>query len=270
MIKLTFDLELYPPLRMNESFVKLQGEIVQSITSDMADEGVRATFFCTGEFAVRFPSLIRMISSSGNEIANHTMAHLPFKNGKDRGFRQSIADCSETLRDIVGVTPVGFRAPGGNVPHNIAGVLESMEYIYDSSICRTYIPGWYEGGFSPVVPYHPSATDIRRINPGNSAFVEIPLGRFRHLPIPLGGVFLTSLPLLTRSAIESMCSDERIHVMYLHPVDFLNLSRTNRHIWDYLRVRDRAQAVVRTVLSKSHSTDMRLCLLAKELISSHR
>jgi peptidoglycan/xylan/chitin deacetylase (PgdA/CDA1 family) len=198
------------------------------------------------------------------------MHHLPFRDSNEKDFAQSIIECDKVIESIVGVKPIGFRAPGGNVPLGIASSLQSLGFQYDSSMCRTYIPGWYEGGLCPVVPYHPSIFDIRRQDPANSSFVELPLGRFPHLPVPLGGVFLTSIPILLRSMIVAMCEDSNTHVMYLHPVDFLSPQTSNRYLWDRARVRDRAFSILSLVLSTSGPADMRLSTLAREFVDSSR
>ena len=268
MIRLTFDLEVYPPMRGDDAFVSQQGQMVQSIADQLLDGGVHATFFCTGEFSYRFPKLVRSLFANGNEIANHSMNHVPFRDSSERDFLRSISDCDKAIMTVVGAKPIGFRAPGGNIPPGIVASLQSNGFLYDSSMCRTFIPGWYEGGFCPVTLYHPSVADIRREDPTNSSFVEVPLGRFPHLPVPLGGVFLTSLPILSRRTLEAMCTDNRNHVMYLHPIDFLNQQKLRVYSWDRMRIRDRAHTVLSLVLSLSKSTDMRLSTLARGFVDS--
>jgi peptidoglycan/xylan/chitin deacetylase (PgdA/CDA1 family) len=268
MIRLTFDLEIYPPMRDDDAFTNLQGQIVQSIADRLRNEDVCVTCFCTGEFSLRFPDLVRKLHANGNEIANHSMYHIPFRDSDEKNFVRSILDCDEAIKAVVGIKPIGFRAPGGNVPPGIAASLQSIGFLYDSSMCRTYIPGWYEGGLCPATPYHPSVADIRREDPANSSFVEVPLGRFPHLPVPLGGMFLTSFPILSSRIIEAMCEDSRIHVMYLHPVDFLSPQESRRYPWDHMRMRDRARSVLSVVLSSSGLADMRLSTLARGFVDS--
>lgn len=86
--------------------------------------------------------------------------------------------------------------------------------------------------------------------------------------MPLSGVFLTSIPILSRRIIEAMCADSRIHVMYLHPVDFLSPQKSRRYPWDHMGMSDRSRSVLSVVLSSSRSADMRLSTLARGFVDS--
>ncbi|HEY6001113.1 MAG TPA: polysaccharide deacetylase family protein [bacterium] len=45
------------------------------ILAVLADRGVTATFFLTGEFMERHPDLVRRIAAGGHEVGNHTWSH---------------------------------------------------------------------------------------------------------------------------------------------------------------------------------------------------
>ena len=212
---------------------------------------------------MEFTPFLNYLLSMNHEIGNHTMKHIPFPTTSTGPFFESINECDKLIQELAGVKPIGFRAPRGNVPLEIAGFLKSLGYAYDSSVCRTFIPGWYEGGFCPTTPYHPSFADIRTPTNDTSDFLEIPLGRFPHLPIPLGGVFIASLPILSARILRRMCDDNRIHLMYVHPVDLVQIPGQARYIWDRVRQVGRVAAVVESVISESAGQDMRLCEVAR-------
>jgi peptidoglycan/xylan/chitin deacetylase (PgdA/CDA1 family) len=74
----------------------------------------RATFFCIGEKAARYPELCREIVRRGHTVENHTQHHrhtFAFL-GMTRLTRE-IRRAQETLTTITGHQPLFFRAPAG-------------------------------------------------------------------------------------------------------------------------------------------------------------
>ena len=266
MIHLTFDMEFYSPLRKDKILNDGLLRVMDSMADDLAKVGAKATFFCTGEFAVEYPEFVSRLARSGHEVANHTMNHAVYRSTAIQSYVKEIRDCDSVLSSIAGSKPVGFRAPNGSAPLALAEILQDLEYTYDSSMCRTYIPGWYEGGFCPVVPYFASDENLRRSDHGQSRFVEIPLGRFPLLPVPLGGFFLSVLPILSVATLNRMCSDQRHYVMYMHPFDLMDNIPKGVYLWDRMRIRNRLGSMVGVILSRNPSLDMRLKIIAESLV----
>lgn len=82
---------------------------------DLLDRhGARATFFCVGERAARYPGLAREIARRGHTVENHSMHHrLDFSMFGPRRMRREICDAQQLLADITGQVPRYFRAPAG-------------------------------------------------------------------------------------------------------------------------------------------------------------
>ena len=82
---------------------------------DMLDQHqVRATFFCVGEKAARFPDLCREIVRRGHSVENHTQHHRhSFALMGMRGFARELEAAQHTLSTLTGVAPRFFRAPAG-------------------------------------------------------------------------------------------------------------------------------------------------------------
>ena len=75
---------------------------------------VRATFFCVGEKAARYPDLCREIVRRGHTVENHTQHHRHnFAFMGMRGFTRELQAAQETLGGLTGITPQFFRAPAG-------------------------------------------------------------------------------------------------------------------------------------------------------------
>ena len=85
-------------------------------TADLLDVlgeyNVKATFFCVGVNAQRFPELVKRAYDEGHIIGNHSMYHSR-KSGLLFKDDAHISDCNNVLSDIIGVTPRLYRAPWG-------------------------------------------------------------------------------------------------------------------------------------------------------------
>jgi len=75
---------------------------------------VRATFFCIGVQAARYPELCREIVKRGHAVENHSQLHHHcFALSGIAGFSREIQAAQLTLASITGVAPQFFRAPAG-------------------------------------------------------------------------------------------------------------------------------------------------------------
>ncbi len=125
----------------------------------LARRGVRATFFCPGFTAERYPDLLRRVRDEGHEIAHHGYLHeavtgmTPGQEGDmlDRGL--------DALERVTGARPVGYRAPMWETTYATPGLLLDRGFLYDSSLMDGERP--YELAERP--------------GPGARSIVEIPV-----------------------------------------------------------------------------------------------
>lgn len=82
---------------------------------DLLDRhAAKATFFCIGEKAARYPDLCRDIVRRGHSIENHSQRHRHyFSLLGPRGLTRELQAAQETLTAITGQRPLFFRAPAG-------------------------------------------------------------------------------------------------------------------------------------------------------------
>ena len=82
---------------------------------DMLDRhAARATFFCVGEKAARYPDLCREIVRRGHAVENHSQHHRHhFALMGPSGFMRELQTAQDTLTTITGRRPLFFRAPAG-------------------------------------------------------------------------------------------------------------------------------------------------------------
>ena len=89
--------------------------VVTPAVLDLLDRhGAKATFFCIGTQAARYPELCRDIVRRGHAIENHSQTHgYGFALLGPRGFLRELQTAQQTLTAITGEPPRFFRAPAG-------------------------------------------------------------------------------------------------------------------------------------------------------------
>lgn len=101
---------------------------------------VRATFFCPGYTAERYPDVLRQVRDAGHEIAHHGFMHEAMA-GMTREQEAAVLDRGlEALDRVVGLRPVGYRAPMWETTYATAELLLDRGFLYDSSLMDTDVP----------------------------------------------------------------------------------------------------------------------------------
>ena len=76
--------------------------------------GARASFFCIGRRAARFPDLVREIVRRGHSVENHSHRHATlFAAWSPRVVRRDLTRAQAVLTEAAGVPPCFVRAPFG-------------------------------------------------------------------------------------------------------------------------------------------------------------
>ncbi|MEO8716949.1 MAG: polysaccharide deacetylase family protein [Burkholderiales bacterium] len=89
-------------------------EVTPRVLEQLAQRGARATFFCIGECAARYPGLVRAIAAAGHAVENHSLRHRHnFAFLGPRRYLQEIGAAQAALAALTGVAPRFFRAPAG-------------------------------------------------------------------------------------------------------------------------------------------------------------
>ncbi|MCX7718893.1 MAG: polysaccharide deacetylase family protein [Candidatus Sumerlaeaceae bacterium] len=101
------------------------------------DVGVPATFFALGRDArdQNNRRQLAAVAAAGHALANHSDSHsLDFRHLNEAALEREVALAEQSLADIVGKPPVGFRAPGYGRSPGLLRVLVRRGYRYDSSL----------------------------------------------------------------------------------------------------------------------------------------
>ena len=87
-----------------EEAMKVSVEGTNIILDILKANDVRATFFCTGNFAENAPDIIQRIMDEGHEVACHGVDHW---QPKESDFALS----KEIVENVSGITVTGYRQP---------------------------------------------------------------------------------------------------------------------------------------------------------------
>jgi peptidoglycan/xylan/chitin deacetylase (PgdA/CDA1 family) len=105
----------------------------------LESERIPATFFTTGESALRYPDTVRRIVSSGHELGCHGHTHRAFTDLDADQAWDELTRATELLRAFAPVR--SFRAPYLRFPGAYLPLLEALDFRLDSSQGR-YKPGY--------------------------------------------------------------------------------------------------------------------------------
>jgi len=171
---------------------------------DLLDRhGVKATFFCTLNFAERAPEVMRRLIAGGHEIAAHGVDH----------FHQVPEDpilCKEGLERLYGVKVIGYRQPRMFPVDDAA--LARAGYRYNSSLNPAFVPGRYNHWDVPRTPFC------------KAGVLQVPASVTPLIRFPLFWLALHLLPewLYLAFVRRTLGHDGRM-VTYFHPWEFSSI-----------------------------------------------
>lgn len=89
---------------------------------------MKATFFIDGEWAEKFPDMVRLLSEEGHELASHGYEHVHVEKMNEPSIRQLISD-NEKLLISLGVQPSKlFAPPYGECNQTVVSASASLGY----------------------------------------------------------------------------------------------------------------------------------------------
>ena len=179
----------------------------------LADCDTKATFFCLGWVAERYPALVRRIASEGHEVASHGHAHRRATEQAPAEFQSDIERAKAVLEQTVGAPVRGYRAPSFSVGQDNPWAFDCIAragYRYSSSV----YPIRHDHYGMPDAPRFP-----HEVRPG---LVELPVATVRVLssnwPAGGGGYFRLLPYALSRWTLRRINAvDRRPAMFYFHP-----------------------------------------------------
>jgi peptidoglycan-N-acetylglucosamine deacetylase len=221
---LTFDIEEWFHIMDNESTKTINEwknyesrihDNMKRIFLMLEKTNQRATFFCLGWIAEKYPEIIRQIVDQRYEIGSHTRMHQLVYEQKPEEFRNDVEYSIKTLEDISGQKVRYFRAPGFSIREDNKWAFEIISELgieVDSSI----FPGpRAHGGFPSYKNPVPSILQYEGIK-----LKEFPINYITLWGNPVifsGGGYFRLFPY---TLIKHWTTNSDYVMTYLHPRDF--------------------------------------------------
>jgi hypothetical protein len=196
---------------------------------------ISATFFVPGDIARMHPNMVRLIHQRGHEVACHGLLHLKNEFLLERGEQESrIKQATGIIERIIGVRPVGFRAPCLRANRDTLKILAENGYLYDSSFIPTFIPGYYGNMNLNFKPYWVSFNSAH--DKSHKTLLEMPVSVNPLFPIPLSAAWMRNLGCTwVRFGMKMNFLLGNPVVFYVHPRDVLSLPRVEGVPWHLYR-----------------------------------
>lgn len=228
MILLSFDTEEFDVPRehgVQYDTLKEGMEVSRIGTTRILDvlkaENVRATFFCTANFAEHAPDIILRIVDEGHEVAAHGCDHWEPKADDVVNSKRRV---EAVLKNLGFSDPkvTGYRQPR-MFPVSDA-LIEEQGYIYNSSLNPAFIPGRYMHLTEPRTPFFRKVSDGTQN--GGKGVLEIPASVTPGFRFPLFWLAMHNLPMwLYKSWCRWTWKHDGQFVTYFHPWEFYELKQ---------------------------------------------
>ena len=186
----------------------------ERILQILHDRKIKATFFCLGWIAEKYPELIRKVSQE-HEIGCHSMNHQLLYLQSKNEFKEDLQRCISVLENITGKKVISYRAPGFSISRD-------HEYVFEELV-KTGIK--IDSSIFPAARNHGGIADFPVRQPckltGNGfEIVEFPINTknlFSKQIVFSGGGYFRLLPY---SLIRKWMQDSDYVLTYFHPRDF--------------------------------------------------
>lgn len=101
---------------------------IPDILSTLKKENIKATFFIVGQWAQKFPAVVKSISDEGHDIANHSDTHVRMGSIDKSEIISELSRCSDKLQTITGKKVCLFRAPYGEYNDLLIRTAKNLGY----------------------------------------------------------------------------------------------------------------------------------------------
>lgn len=221
---LTFDIEEWFHLLDNDS-TKTEHEWnnfeprihsnIQRIFNMLDKHNQKATFFCMGWMAERFPEVIREIVDRGYEIGSHTHLHQLVYEQSPIEFKNDVERSIKTLEDVSGKKVRCFRAPGFSIVEKNLWAFEILAELGIEIDCSVFPAHRSHGGLPNFSSSEPTIIEY-----AGKQIKEFPINTYKILGKDIifsGGGYFRIIPY----HFLKRYTEKSLYVMsYLHPRDF--------------------------------------------------
>lgn len=221
---LTFDIEEWFHLLDNDS-TKTEYEWnhfeprihanIQRIFNMLDKHNQKASFFCMGWMAERFPEVIREIVDRGYEIGSHTHLHQLVYEQSPLEFKNDVEKSIKTLEDVSGKKVRYFRAPGFSIVEENLWAFEILADLGIEIDCSVFPAHRSHGGLPNFSSSGPTIIEY-----AGKQMKEFPINTYKILGKDIifsGGGYFRIIPY----HFLKKYTEKSLYLMsYLHPRDF--------------------------------------------------
>ena len=221
---LTFDVEDWFHILDNEStknekqWLQFESRIesnMEKIFSLLEEHNQKATFFCVGWIARKYPDLLKKITNMGCEIASHSDMHQLIYEFNKEQFRQDLESSVKSIEDVTGRKVRAYRAPGFSLMESNKWVFEELFKQGIEIDCSVFPAKRAHGGFEEFGYAEPAYIDV-----DGERLKEFPINIYpvlgKNIIFSGGGYFR----LLPYSVIKYFMNHSDYVMTYMHPRDF--------------------------------------------------
>lgn len=113
---------------------------VERVLDLLERKNIAATFFLEGWNVSKYADLAREVADRGHEVAGHGWMHERWNELPEDQERDLIQRTTETIAEVVGTPPRGWRSPAGLTTPSTLSLLHEAGYVYDSSMGDDDVP----------------------------------------------------------------------------------------------------------------------------------
>jgi peptidoglycan/xylan/chitin deacetylase (PgdA/CDA1 family) len=111
-------------------------EALPRLLAVLDEVGLKATFFVEGLNAELYPDALRALDAAGHEVAFHGWRHEPW-GGLNPVLERELFERGVESFGALGLRPVGFRPPGGELTEATIPLLRELGFTYCSPAGET-------------------------------------------------------------------------------------------------------------------------------------
>ena len=101
-------------------------EDTQALIDILARYNVKATFFCVGDWAEKYPESVKALHDAGHEVMSHSNHHDHYNALTAQQIVEDVTASNERIAAATGVTPTLIRCPYGEYDDHVISAVRSL------------------------------------------------------------------------------------------------------------------------------------------------
>ena len=104
-----------------------EGGFTYELIDILAQYGVKATFFVTGQFAESYPERVKAMYEAGHDVQSHSYTHPNLTQLSVDGILKELNDTNDLVESLIGVRPNLLRIPFGDWNTTVSDTIRSID-----------------------------------------------------------------------------------------------------------------------------------------------